>query len=157
MYCPSICGANDDVLAWTIFRTKLETLVTVQVHQRDVFADLSRLFKERRLQVCILFLTCCTGMRLAWFHQRHGSRNPQTASDFEWQKQCRLYWKPEQKDDLGAGRLVVSICDADASYCHEYLGCKERLVITPLTDRCVCFCESCNDEHLQTMLTCLCL
>jgi dynein heavy chain, axonemal len=34
-------------------RTKLETLVTVQVHQRDVMGDVARLFKEKRLQVCM--------------------------------------------------------------------------------------------------------
>ena len=30
-------------------RIKIETLVTIQVHQRDVFADLVKLFKERKL------------------------------------------------------------------------------------------------------------
>lgn len=37
-------------------RTKLETLVTVQVHQRDVLGDVTRLFKEKKLQVCGLSL-----------------------------------------------------------------------------------------------------
>lgn len=80
-------------------RTKIETLITIQVHQRDVFADLVR-------------------ARIV---------NP---SDFEWQRQARFYWRAEQDE------CVISIADIDHPYCYEYLGCKERLVITPLTDRC---------------------
>lgn len=55
--------------------------------------------------------------------------------DFDWQRQCRVYWRPSGADTLGVGSLEVSICDIDVKYAHEYLGCKERLVMTPLTDR----------------------
>ncbi|KAG2382014.1 hypothetical protein C9374_005806 [Naegleria lovaniensis] len=80
-------------------RTKIETLITIQVHQKDVFAEL---VKDKVKEL----------------------------SNFDWQKQARFYWKPDQDT------CIVSIADIDQEYCFEYLGCKERLVITPLTDRC---------------------
>ena len=91
-------------------RIKVETLVTIQVHQRDVFADLLKLFKERKLS---------------------------DANDFEWLKQSRFSWNPNRSDIHGSATCVISICDVDYTYGYEYLGCKERLVITPLTDRCI--------------------
>ena len=55
-------------------------------------------------------------------------RKVRDPTDFEWLKQTRIYWR-------GDG-VVVSIADADFDYSYEYLGVKERLVMTALTDRC---------------------
>eukprot|EP00949_MAST-11_sp_MAST-11-sp1_P002825 g2825.t1 len=107
----------DELSQWTLDdlgskmnRKKIETLITIQVHQRDVFAELTKLYKERKIS---------------------------GPSDFEWLKQARFYWNPEVNDFVPdtEGAAVISVCDVDFHYSHEYLGCKERLVITPLTDR----------------------
>lgn len=78
-------------------RMKLETLITIQVHQRDVFEDV--LVKNK-------------------------VKDPE---HFDWQKQCRLYWRSERDE------CVVCITDVENDYCYEYLGCRDRLVVTPLT------------------------
>ncbi len=44
--------------------------------------------------------------------------------------QVRFYWR-DDKDTT-----IISICDVDFEYSFEYLGVKERLVVTPLTDIC---------------------
>jgi dynein heavy chain len=80
-------------------RTKIETMILVDVHQRDVFADMIK-------------------------------AKIKDADHFEWQKQARFYFQHDKDVAL------IAVADVDFDYCNEYLGVKERLVITPLTDRC---------------------
>ena len=84
-------------MKWT--RKKVETMILVDVHARDVFDEMVK-------------------------------KKIKDIEDFEWSKQARFYWR----EDLDVAK--VHVADVDFDYCNEYLGVKERLVITPLTDRC---------------------
>ncbi|MBK8156777.1 MAG: hypothetical protein IPK55_12680 [Streptococcus sp.] len=52
-------------------------------------------------------------------------------NEFDWESQLRFYWD-KKKDNI-----VIRQCTGEFEYCYEYQGLNSRLVITPLTDRCV--------------------
>jgi len=84
-------------------RTKVETLVTIQVYQRDRFDDIISWVKGDKIK------------------DEH---------DFDWLKNTRCYCKVEE------ATVAVSVTDVEFIYQYEFLGAKERLCITTLTDRC---------------------
>ncbi|CAI2172645.1 16667_t:CDS:10, partial [Funneliformis geosporum] len=54
--------------------------------------------------------------------------------DFEWLYQMRFYFNASLEDPLV--RLTIHMANAQFLYGYEYLGVPDRLVQTPLTDRC---------------------
>jgi dynein heavy chain len=96
----AICLTN---LGSKMNRTKFETLVTIHVHQRDLFFEVWQKVKQQKVK------------------DEH---------DFEWLKQTRVYWSSD------IDHAQICIADVAFTYSYEYLGPKERLVITQLTDRC---------------------
>jgi len=53
------------------------------------------------------------------------------AREFEWESQLRFYWEKEAND------IRIRQCTGVFTYGYEYEGLNGRLVITPLTDRCI--------------------
>ncbi len=70
-------------------------------------------------------------------HQRDVARRQSgsSAGSFGWLSEMRFYWDVGVKEGP-LGRLTVRMANATLAYGWEYLGVGERLVQTPLTDRC---------------------
>jgi dynein heavy chain 1 len=92
-------------------RKKCEQLLTEMVYQRDVLRAL--------IDDSIISIT-----------------------DFQWLYHLRFYWKKSTSHDGNGSsnqpqqQLSIKISNAIFNYGFEYLGIGERLVQTPLTDRC---------------------
>ena len=56
----------------------------------------------------------------------------ETLMDFFWQKTLRYYWENDENVD----NCVVKQFKNPVIYGYEYLGCFNRLIVTPLTERC---------------------
>ncbi|KAM4013249.1 cytoplasmic dynein 1 heavy chain 1 [Anomaloglossus baeobatrachus] len=72
-------------------------------------------------------------------HQRDVTRSLMkiridNSKSFEWLSQMRFYFDPKQTDVLQ--QLSIQMANAKFNYGFEYLGVQDKLVQTPLTDRC---------------------
>ncbi len=55
-------------------------------------------------------------------------------NDFEWQKNLKFYWEYDEENKKH--EVVIRQTNTRFIYGYEYLGNPERMVITPLTDKC---------------------
>ncbi|KAM3130832.1 Dynein heavy chain, partial [Paramecium bursaria] len=83
-------------------------------------------------------------------HQRDVTRqliklNIQNKNDFGWQYHMRFNWNVKEQD-VGK-QLLIQMGNANFHYGFEYLGVAEKLVQTPLTDK--CFLTQTQALHLR--------
>ena len=84
-------------------------------------------------------------------HQRDTTRflithNVNTVKSFEWLSQMRFYFDPKKPDVLQ--QLSIHMANAKFNYGFEYLGVADKLVQTPLTDRCYLTMTQALEERL---------
>jgi dynein heavy chain 1, cytosolic len=61
-------------------------------------------------------------------------RRVDSRNSFQWLKQMRFSFNPQDADVLK--QLTIEMANARFFYGFEYLGVQDKLVQTPLTDRC---------------------
>ncbi|KAL8274015.1 hypothetical protein Esti_002104 [Eimeria stiedai] len=104
------------------------------VHEQQL-QELQLLITLVRLPLSLLERANISALAIQTLHNRDVVesliRGDVTGPDvFDWQKQLRHYWQEDNET------LAVQQLSAVFQYGHEYLGAPQRLVITPLTDRC---------------------
>lgn len=126
-------------IAWTDFVEKaipagqLEDAMALVVRTLDLLAD------NVLLDIPALQRQKCEHLITELVHQRDVIRSLlasgiTSANDFAWLYHMRFYLNGLIEDPLS--RLQVKMADAIFPYGYEYLGVPDRLVQTPLTDRC---------------------
>jgi len=114
-------------------KTALKKVKKKQVSYLNRLADMVRgqLTKiERRKLVALITME----IHNRDVQERMIKANCQTLHDFDWLSQLRFYWN---KDEGDFGGLTVKQTNQQIEYGYEYQGNNGRLVVTPLTDRCV--------------------
>ena len=81
-----------------IERTKFETLITVHMHQRDIFDMLVRLFKCKNIVNSLygILTNSIVNIKCNVIYQIV-RLNIKSTQDFEWLKQARFYFKQEEE------------------------------------------------------------
>lgn len=119
-----------------LFDTTVKLLELLAV---TVLGDLDLITRKK----CEQFIT-------EFVHQRDTigklvAANASVSTHYLWLLQMRFVYKPE--GDF-VERLRIRMANADLAYGFEYLGIPERLVRTPLTDRCFLTCTQAMAQRL---------
>ncbi|KAI7858782.1 dynein heavy chain [Circinella umbellata] len=158
--------SSDDFMAWidrypaqlvvlaaqTTWTQSVDKALTT-ISESSTIGDLSPLqaaigLVERNLNVLadavLLDLTVikrrkCEHLVTELVHQRDVTRSLYenkiaSPKDFSWLYQMRYYFNPTVENPIH--RLTIDMANAQFYYGYEYLGVVDRLVQTPLTDRC---------------------
>jgi dynein heavy chain 1 len=137
--------------AWTglveqaIPENKLADILALVIRNLDMLAD--NVLRD----IPVLERRKCEQLITGLVHQRDVIRSLITsgthnASDFAWLYHMRFYLNDSIEDPLL--RLQVRMADAVFPYGYEYLGIPDRLVQTPLTDRCYLTLTQALDHQL---------
>ena len=134
-----------DLVEHAIPENKLADILALVTRNLDMLAD--NVLRD----IPVLERRKCEHLITELVHQRDvirslistGTRN---ASDFAWLYHMRFYLNDGIEDPLL--RLQVRMADAVFPYGYEYLGIPDRLVQTPLTDRCYLTLTQALDHQL---------
>lgn len=115
------------------------SIMLLDILASTVLGDLELLMRKK-----------CEHLITEYVHQRDIigkliSANASAPTHYFWLLQMRYVYKPD--GDPG-DRLRVKMANADLTYGFEYLGVPDRLVRTPLTDRCFLTCTQAMAQRL---------
>ena len=99
---------------------------------------------------CDMSLNVCSQIT-ELVHQRDMTREliknkVNSVKSFDWLMQMRFYFDPKNPDVLQ--QLSIQMANAKFNYGFEYLGVQDKLVQTPLTDRCYLTMTQALDANL---------
>ncbi|TXT09077.1 hypothetical protein VHUM_02551 [Vanrija humicola] len=138
-------------IAWTelvetsILSNSLKSALDLVTRMLDLLAD------TVLQDIPLLQRRKCEHLITELVHQRDAIRalinaGVTTTSNFDWLYYMRFYLNESVEDPLK--RLEVRMADAIFPYGYEYLGIPDRLVQTPLTDRCYLTLTQALDNQL---------
>lgn len=134
-----------DLVENAIPASGLSSILSLVTRTLDLLAD--KVLQD----IPILQRRKCEHLITELVHQRDVIRSlvasgARVASDFAWLCHMRFYLNDSVEDPLL--RLQVKMADAVFPYGYEYLGIPDRLVQTPLTDRCYLTLTQALDHQL---------
>ncbi|BEJ00458.1 hypothetical protein CcaverHIS631_0503150 [Cutaneotrichosporon cavernicola] len=134
-----------ELVEMTIPQGKLESALELVARMLDLLAD------TVLQDIPVLQRRKCEHLITELVHQRDAIRvlvssNVQATDSFDWLYYMRFYLDESIEDPLT--RLEVRMADAVFPYGYEYLGIPDRLVQTPLTDRCYLTLTQALDNQL---------